>query len=209
MLGGHNNRVRAVDRVHARREHTHTLVRVLDRKINERAGTFADPVALHRQHALGPAAFDLLHVIQQSLRVVGRADEPLLQIAFLHRRAATPTDAARRLLVRQHRLFLRTPIHRRVLTVDQPALQHLQEEPLIPLVVFGRMRRDLAPPVEAEAHALELRAHVRDILFRPLARMYVAFDRSLLGRLPETVPTHRMDHVAALQAFVPRQRIAD
>jgi hypothetical protein len=68
---------------------------------------------------------------------------------------------------------------------------------------------DLAPPVEAEAHPLELPAHVLDVRLGPLARHHAALDGGLLGRLAETVPAHRVQDVEALQALEPRERVAD
>ena len=209
MVGRDDDGVRAVDGVDARGEDADALVRVFNLKVDVGAGAFADPVALHRQDALGPAPLDLAHVFQQLLGVVGDAQEPLLDVALLDGRAAAPADAARRLLVREHGRFGRAPVDRRDLLVGQAPLQHLQEEPLIPLVILGRVRGDLAPPVEAEAHALELPAHVLDVLLRPVAGHHAALDGGLLGGLAEAVPAHRVQDVVALQAPEPRQRVAD
>ena len=59
---------------------------------------------------------------EQLLDVPGRVDEPLLKLFFLDRRTAAPAHAARRLLVRQHGLFLRTPVDRRQPFVSQSLL---------------------------------------------------------------------------------------
>ena len=48
----------------------------------------------------------------------------------------------------------RAPVHRRALAVRQVALEHLQEEPLVPLVVVGQAGGDLALPGVADAEAL-------------------------------------------------------
>src|SRR5205807_9593049 len=129
---------------------------------------------------------------------------------FLHHCSpAAPTDPSRRLLVRQHRLFLRTPIHCRSTFVSESTLQHLQKEPLVPFVVFRPMRRDLARPVVTNAETLELAFHVRDIFFRPLAWLNTALDCRLLRRLAKAVPADRMQDIEAAQALVPGQRVAN
>src|SRR6185503_6526088 len=142
-------------------------------------------------------------------RVGSDAQEPLLEIALLDLRPATPTDPSRRLLVRQHSLFFRTPVDLRHLFICEAALQHFQEEPLVPLVIIRTMRGDLSRPVVTEAETLQLPAHVRNVFFRPVARVYAALDRGLLSRLAKTVPTDRMQHVEPLQAFEPCERVAD
>src|SRR5205085_10215563 len=135
--------------------------------------------------------------------------KPLLQIPLLYLSAAAPTHAARRLLVRQHCLFARAPVDLRHLAVSQTALVHFQEEPLIPFVIFGRVRSNLAPPVIAYAQTLHLTAHVPNILFCPVARVHAALDSGLLRWLPETVPATRVNHIEPTQPLVPRDRVAD
>src|ERR1043165_502365 len=100
MVERQHDRGRTVDGVDARREHTNLLVAVLELKLDKRAFTAADPIALPFQNLLGPTGFDLFDVRSELFRVVGDAQEPLLEIALLDRRAAAPANAARRLLVR-------------------------------------------------------------------------------------------------------------
>src|SRR5205085_363718 len=209
VVNGQHDGVRAVDRVNARGEDSDSFVRVPDLKIYVRAFASTNPVALHRQNAFGPTRFYLAHVVEQLFGVRRDAEEPLLDVALLHGCAAAPAHAARRLLVRQNRLLLRAPVDGRDLFISQALFQHLQEEPLIPLVIVGAVRGYLAPPVETEAHTLELAAHVLDVLLSPLARHHFALDGRLLGGLAEAVPAHRVQHVEALQALEPRERVAD
>ena len=67
-----------------------------------------------------------------------------------------PADAAFGLLVAQDRLAALAPVHRRTPTVGEAALQHFQEEPLVPAVLGGVAAGDLARPVIGEAHAAKL-----------------------------------------------------
>ena len=53
-----NRARRAIDRVDTRRENANLRPVVLETKVNLRALGAPDPVALHRHHALGPAAFE-------------------------------------------------------------------------------------------------------------------------------------------------------
>src|SRR5205085_6321305 len=61
----------------------------------------------------------------------------------------------------------------------------------------------------AQAQALELPAHVRDVRLSPLARHHSALDGGLLGGLAEAVPADWVQDVEALQALEPRERVAD
>ena len=107
-------------------------------EIDLRAFGSPDPVALHGEHASGQCPSSLSHVAQQFVGIIGDPQEPLLQLALLHRRVLMPPAAAvHYLLVGQHRTALRTPVHQRLLAIGQPALQHFQKEPLVPAIIFG------------------------------------------------------------------------
>ena len=120
-----------------------------------------------------------------------------------------PTEAVDHLLVREHGLALRAPVHAAALPIRQPALEHAQEEPLVPPVIFRLARRDLAPPVVAEAESLADRLHLRDVRVGPFARRDAALDRGVFGRQAERVPSDRMQHVETAHPLVTRHRIAD
>ena len=77
------------------------------------ASTFRppDPVPLHRQDLLGPAG-QLRCGIEQLVGIRRNPEEPLLQIASLDRRAATPAAAVHDLLVGEHRVVHRAPVDR-------------------------------------------------------------------------------------------------
>ena len=65
----------------------------------------------------------------------------------------------------------------------------------------------LTAPIVAEAEALDLSLEVGDIFLGRLARMLAGLNRVLLGRQPEGIPTHRMQHMLATHAFKARQDI--
>ena len=90
-----------------------------------------------------------------------------------------------------------------------PALEHLQEDPLVELVVLGQARGDLAAPGVADAEALELPFHVRDVVERRCLGMRAGLDRRVLGRQAERVPPERVQHVEAAHALHARHHVAD
>ena len=72
-------------------------------EIDLRAFGAADPVALHGEDALRPAAFELRHIVQQLVGVVGDPEEPLFQRALLHGGVfVAPAAALHHLLIGQH-----------------------------------------------------------------------------------------------------------
>ena len=97
-----------------------------------------DPVALHRDHVLRPG-LEQIEVIEQTLRVVGDAEEPLLKFALFDFGSATLATAVDHLFVGQHRGIGRTPLHRRLLAVSEPLLEQLEKDPLRPAVIRGLM----------------------------------------------------------------------
>ena len=167
-----------------------------------------DPVLLHRQHFVGPLA-QLLDALQQIVRVLRDLEEPLLEIARRDRRAAAPASAVDDLLVGEDGLVLLAPVHRRAPAVRQPALVHLDEQPLVPLVVRRLAGGELALPGIADAQALELPFHVRDVGERRRLGMNAALDGGVLGRQAERVPAERMQHVVAAQPLRARHDVAD
>ena len=143
MLGREDEERRAEQRVGPRREDGHVLVELLDAEDDLAALGAADPVALHRQHALGPR-LEQRHLVEQPVGVVGDLEHPLLEVARLDLGAAALAAAVDHLLVREHGLVVRAPLDRRRLAVGEPGLVELEEEPLRPAVVLGLVGRDLA-----------------------------------------------------------------
>src|SRR5215204_2532911 len=183
MLGRQHDSSRAIDSVDACREHTNLFVTVFYGEVDKRTFTAADPIALTFQNFFGPGVFDLFDVGDELLCVFGDAQEPLFQVSFFNRGTTPPADPSRRLFVRQYGLLFWTPVNLRSLLVSQTSLEHLQEEPLVPLVIVGAVRSNFARPVVADAETLHLPAHMRDVVFGPIKRVYTAFDCSLFGRL--------------------------
>ena len=180
VLGREDEERRAEERVRAGREDGHVLVELLDPEGDLGALGAADPVPLHRQHALGPV--QLGHVLEQAVGEVGDLEHPLLEVPRLDLVAAPLAPAVDHLLVREHGLVERAPLDRRFLAVGEPLLEQLQEQPLGPAVVLGLVGRDLARPVDRPAHPPDLVADRGDVPLGDLARVAAFTDRGVLGR---------------------------
>ena len=166
----------------------------------------ADPVLLHRDHVARPV--DRLHVVEQAVRVVGDAEEPLLELPDLDDRAAALAAAVDHLLVGEHGLVLRAPLDRRLLAVGEAALVEAQEDPLGPAVVARLVGAELTRPVERDAPLAELAPELADGRLGRLARVLPGPDRVVLGGEPEGVVAHRMQDDVAVAAPEVRHRVA-
>src|SRR6266852_1078773 len=113
------------------------------------------------------------------------------------------------LLVGQHRAAFGTPVDAAFFTVSEAALEHAQEEPLVPAIVFGLAGGDFAAPVVAEAEAAQDALEFSDVVVGPRAGMRLVLDGSVFGGQAEGIPAHGMEHVEAAHAFYARHHVAD
>ena len=104
---------------------------------------------------------------------------------------------------RSHQLTIGLP------AIGEAALEHRDEEALLPAIVRGIAGRELASPVVAEPHAPQLIPHVGDVVARPGRRMRPALDRRVLRRHAEGVPADRVQDVEAAHASLARDHVAD
>jgi hypothetical protein len=88
--------------------------------------------------------------------------------------------AVAHLFIREHGAQRGTPVDGNLGLVREPALVELAEDPLRPLHVARVGRVDLAIPVVAESHGLQLRAEALDVLGRGLRGVLTRADRMLL-----------------------------
>ncbi len=168
----------------------------------------ADPVALHRDHVLGPGA-ERVDVLEQALGVVGDAEEPLLEAPLHDGSAAALAAAVDHLLVGQDGGVLRAPLDGRLGAIGKSALIQLQEDPLGPAVVLGRVGAELARPVQGDAPLAELAAERLDGGLGRVTGGLAGLDRVVLGRQPEGVVAHRVNHLEAVAAAEVGDRVAD
>ena len=175
--------------------------RVVEREADLQAFRPADPVLLHQPDLLRPAV-ERVEGGQEILRIVGDLEEPLRQLADLDHGARAPAAAVDDLLIGEHRLVDGIPVDLRDLALDEAGGQEVEEHRLLVLVVGRVAGRDLAAPVERQAHRFELRPHRRDVGIGPCGGMLAAVHGGALGRQAEGVPSHRMQDVEALGALV-------
>ncbi len=199
VLGRHHEERRAEQRVGAGGED-----RVVDRvggidvlaaEHDLRALGATDPVALHRLDVLGP--LDRVEIVDQAVRVVRDPEEPLLELPDLDLGTAALALAVDDLLVGEDRGVVGAPVDRRVLAVGQSVLEELQEDPLRPAVVPRLVRPELAGPVDADTPLAELLLEGGDRGRRRVARVLAGADGVVLGREPERVVAHRVQHPLA------------
>ena len=214
MLGRDADEARAEDRVGARGEHLHLgeafgqFLRLPDRRKRiEQALALADPVALHDAHLLRPL-IERIEARQQLLAILGDLEEPLREFFLLDDGARTPAAAVDDLLVGEHGVIDRVPVHLALLAVDEARFVEGQEQPLLLVIIFGIAGGELARPIERKPDALQLRAHDLDILVGPFARVDALLHGRVLGGQAERVPAERVQHAEALGPLVARDRIA-
>ena len=229
---GHERRRRRVTRRHRRcqrmlrrnRQERHAIQRIRPGGVDLQPGNLpirsrqvegqpralaaANPVRLHQPHPLRPPLQPIQRA-QQVRREFGDPHEPLVQLLLFHRRARPPALAVDHLLIGQHRAVHRVPVHPALLPLHQPAGQEVEEQFLLMPVIAGVAGGEFPPPVQRQPHALQLGAHIGDIVPGPFARMDLALPRRILRRQPERIPPHRVQHRITARPLIPRHHIAE
>src|SRR5881396_823934 len=168
----------------------------------------ADPVPLHREDAFGPAGKPVAPG-EQLVGVRRDLEEPAVDLPWHHLGVAPPAAPVLHLLVGEDGLAGGAPVDGRALPVGEPALEHPDEDELLPPVVLGLAGVDLAVPVVGDPEPLELRSHVVDVLGGPDRGVHPVLDRRVLRGQPERVPAHRVEHVEAAHRLVTGEEITD
>ncbi len=181
--------------------------RRIEREADQQALAAADPVLLHQPDFFRPAV-ERVERVKQFLGVFGDLEEPLAHLALLDQRAGAPAAPLDHLLVGQHGLIDRIPVHLALLALDQAGVEKIEEHFLLMLVIGRIAGGDLAAPIERQPHRFELLLHRRDVVVGPSLGMDLALRCGVLGRQAEGVPAHRMQHVHAHRALVARHHVA-
>ncbi len=207
----------AHDGVGARREDVHQAV--LDQPAlfvadvvaegEAHALALADPVFLHQAHAFRPAGQAVLEGVEQFARVVGDAQVVAGDLALFHGRAGAPAAAVDDLLVGEHGLVDRVPVDGLGLAVGDALFQHLQEQPLVPLVVGRVAGAHFARPVDRQPHRLHLLLHVGDVVVGPLGRGDAGLHGGVFRRHAEGVPAHGHEDVVPAHAQLAGHHVVD
>src|SRR5690606_5096061 len=104
----------------------------------------ADPVFRHQADALWATFQPSLRMLEQLVGVVSDAQVVAGSFALFDKRAGTPAPTVYHLLVGKHGLVDWVPVHDLRLAVGDALFQHLDEQPLVPLVVLGIASAHLA-----------------------------------------------------------------
>ena len=83
-----------------------------------------------------------------------------------------------------------------------PRIVQLHKDPLCPAVILRVAGAHLAIPVERKPDQVQLRTVTLDVLLGSDRRMLPGLDGVLLGRQPERIVSHGMQHIETLVAFV-------
>src|SRR5208282_220485 len=171
-----------------------------DREGKFRAFAAPDPVALHQLDRFGPV--DPIQIGEQSIRVVGDLDVPLLEVLLADRRVGMPpTASVDDLFVGEDRAALVAPPLRPGPAVGQAAFVEHQEEPLGPLVILGRRRVDLARPVVRASGDCQLALEVGGVTRDGFRGMRSFQNRLVFRGQSERIPSHRVQHVESRHPF--------
>ena len=179
----------------------------IEHEADQQAFRTADPVLLHQPDLVRPAV-ERVERFQQLFGVVADLEHPLVEVALLDQRARAPAAAVDHLLVGEHGLVDRVPVHFAVFARDQPGGQEVEEHLLLVLVIGRVAGRDLARPVERQPHGLELLLHRRDVGIGPFLGVDLLRHGRVLGRHAEGVPAHGVEHGIAHGALVAGHHVA-
>ncbi len=180
----------------------------LDGERDMGAHGLADPFLLHQPHPVGPAA-QVPQPVEQTVGEGGDTQEPLGQEPSFHRRARPPALAVHHLLVGQHGMLHRVPVHPGNLAIDQIVFQEIQEHLLFETVIVGVAGGDFPGPVVGQPHGPELAPHGGDVVAGPGGRVDAAFHRRVFRRKSEGIPAHGMQHVESAGLLVARHDVAE
>ena len=143
MFGGKNTVCRSEECIRSRCENGEREIRVLDGECYICTLRFSDPIPLHLLETFGPIQF--IQVFKEPLGICCDLQHPLPHLPPLNRIAGLNVFSVFNLLVGEDSSKRRTPINGYIFEVCQPFLVEFEENPLRPLVVFGRGRVTLAP----------------------------------------------------------------
>ena len=158
----------------------------------------ADPVALHGEDLLGPV--DEAAEVQEFVGVLGYAEEPLLEGATGDEGVAAFAGAVDHLLVGEDGVAGGAPNYGGFAAVDEAMFVKLEEEPLVPAVVFRQAGDYFAIPIVDGAHGAELSAHVFDVTHGPGVGVDAVADGGVFGGEAEGVEAHGVEDVEALHS---------
>ena len=164
------------------------------------AGGATDPVALLRLHTVDEVY--LIQIIQQTLSVFGDLQHPLALLLADDGAAATLTGIVHHFFVGQHALTGGTPVDGHLCLISKALLEHLQENPLGPLEIFGIGGVNLSVPIEAVAKSLQLATEIGHIVLGDDGGMDVILNSIVFRGQTECIVAHGEQDIFARHAVL-------
>ena len=103
----------------------------------------------------------------------------------------------------------RIPVNHLGFAISDAFVEHLQEEPLIPTVIFGLAGGEFARPINRQAHRLHLLFHVGDVFIRPFGGRYIVVQCGIFSGHAKCIPTHGHEDVVAFHAQLAGHHVVD
>ena len=131
------------------------IVVFMGRKVRNLAKSSQDRVAdVGAQVNESLQALNIVQACQQFVRVVSNPQKPLRYFATFHDRSGTPALTVDDLLVRQHSLIDRIPVHDSLFFIGHAFVEQFGKEPLLPAVIIAIACGELTTPVVRETEPL-------------------------------------------------------
>ena len=190
--------------VGARGVHRDRLSTAFNDEIDLGTGGSADPVALHAQDFVRPLTFELGHVIKQAVGIVGDAEIPLRELLFGYRCVAALAQTAHDLLIGQDGLAIGAPVDIGWLAIGQSTFKHLQEQPLVPVVVLRVTGIEDAIPVKRTGIATHRCLLGGNVFVGPRCWIRTALDSRVFRRKTKRIPANRVQDVKTFEKPIAR-----
>ena len=172
------------------------LISSFYREVNFCTVRFSDPVSLHLLNLLRPVKF--IKVIQQTVCIFCNAKHPLTKVLLCNVCTTTLTFTIHNLFVCKTCLTGRTPVDRELFFISKTFLEHLNKDPLCPLVELRICCIHFHIPVIQCCDIIDLSLDVRNIRLCGFRRVNAHLDRIVLSRKTECIPSHWMNDVVSL-----------
>ena len=178
-----------------------------NREMNLSTVRFSDPVTLHLLYLFRPIQF--IQIVKQSVRILGNTEHPLAEIFLCYLSAAPLTFSIDNLFICKSCLTGRTPVDWKFLLICKTIFEHLNKNPLCPLIEFRICGIYFHVPIIDRCNILNLPFDVCNIVRCRFRRMYTHLYCIIFSRKTKCIPSHRVNDIIAIQQFISAPYIRD